>query len=462
MRTLFFVINSGFVSKNVLRTDVLRLVEAEKDLRIVIIVPNDRVKEYRALFESDTVCIEGVLGDATTFMERLWIKFMNNAVETDTLRIQRGGGPLSPRASYAKRCYSWFARLVFNNAFGRILLRTIDMYFGSGRDVCQLFGKHEPVLVFVANIFSSLDMRILREARRRGISTVGMVKSWDNITSKGLIRQLPNWMIVHTHIMKEELVKYADMPATHIFVSGVPQYDMYFRPETLSREAFCRKFNLDPSRRIVLLLEPGLKLAPHGHDIWDMLERSAERGEFPADVQILVSIHPAYRAREDLMPRFKHLHFVRLGYRLIEDNYKTWEFSEEAASDLMHAVRWSDVVITTFSTMNIEAAIFDKPIINIAFDGYQKLPYNRSVAQYRDYAHLQPIVSSGGVRIVTDETELLEEIARSLKDPAWGREGRARIVDVECVFSDGRSSERIARFILDCVKISDSAGRHKS
>jgi len=451
MKTIFLVIYSGFISKNLLRTDVLRLLGNKQDVRVVLIVSKSREEEYRSLFGSEHVLVEGVESDTTTFLERLWIKFTNNVIETDTLRIQRGGGPLSPRMGLIKRLIAFLSRTTLNNSLGHALLRKIDMLFGGRQEIRALFDTYRPSLVFVANLFSVLDIEVLREAKSRSVYTVGMIKSWDNVTSKGLVRQLPNKVIVHTEIMREEMHRFADMKYEDIFVSGVPQYDMYFAPDRMSREEFFKKFSLDPYKRLILLLEPGLKLAPHGHEIWDIVEKALERKQLPEDVQVLVSIHPAYKAREDLIPRHKKLTFVRFGYRLVEGNYKTWEFSEDAAADLMRAVRHSDLVLTTFSTMNIEASIFDKPIINIAFEGYQKLPYQKSIAQYKDYTHLQPIVRSGGVKIANSKEELIAQMNELLANPAWGSAGRSDIVDKECVYRDGKSSERLVKFVLGHV-----------
>lgn len=451
MKTIFLVIYSGFISKNLLRTDVLRLLGNKKDVRVILIVSKSREEEYRAQFGSEHIIVEGVESDTTTFVERLWIKFTNNVIETETLRIQRGGGPLSPRMGLLKRLIAYVSRTILGNPKGRRLLRAIDMRFGGRQEIRALFDRYSPNLVFVANLFSVLDIEVLREAKSRRIKTLGMIKSWDNITSKGLVRQLPDKVIVHTAIMREEMLRYADMKSEHIFVSGVPQYDIYFSPDSVSREEFFKKFSLDPNKRLILLLEPGLKLAPHGHEIWDIVEKALEQKKLPEDVQVLVSIHPAYKAREDLIPKHKKLTFVRFGYRLVEGNYKTWEFSEDAAADLMRAVRHSNLVLTTFSTMNIEASIFDKPIINIAFDGYQTLAYQKSIAQYKDYTHLQPIVRSGGVRMAQNREELIAQMNELLKHPEWGSSGRRDIVDKECVYRDGKSSERLVRFVLEHV-----------
>jgi CDP-glycerol glycerophosphotransferase (TagB/SpsB family) len=119
---------------------------------------------------------------------------------------------------------------------------------------------------------------------------------------------------------------------------------------------------------------------------------------------------------------------------------------EHLANSLYHAA----VVITTTSTISIDAARFDKPIINMAFDGWEKRPFHKSVRRKftRHHAHYQPIVKSGGVYIVNTFDEMPAAINRYLEHPEYEQEGRARIVREQCQFTDGKSGERIGKALL--------------
>src|SRR3989344_3798332 len=48
------------------------------------------------------------------------------------------------------------------------------------------FDKYQPDLIFATDVFNIDDVHFLAEAHHRDIATVGMVRSWDNITNKGL------------------------------------------------------------------------------------------------------------------------------------------------------------------------------------------------------------------------------------------------------------------------------------
>lgn len=449
MKTLFVSIYDSAIAANILRAGVLdELLKQNSDVHVVIIADTVRAEEYRRLFGSDRVTVEEVERDTSSRFEQLWVSFVWHTVSSDTLSIQLCGGPLSPKRRWWVRVATYILRFIFGNVPGRYLLRWLDGVMFRRRPYAALFNRYHPDAVFATNVYAQLDVDLLREAKRCVTPTIGMVKSWDNITSRGLIRQHPERWVVQTNIMRNDLQNYADAISDSIAVSGVPKYDMYFLPDNEERISFWKRYGVDGSKKVILYLEPGIQLAPHGHEIWPMLDEFISKGKIHEAVDLFISVHPAYRIREDIAQTLTHAKVVRFGYRLQEKSTKSWEFSKEAMRDLMRSVRYCDLVITSASTMNIESSIFDKPIINIAFDGTRSLPYQESIRQYYDYSHLKPIVHSGGVKVAHSPGELLEQINFLLAHPEWGREGRRHIVGDQCVYEDGKAAERIAKAVL--------------
>ncbi len=447
--TIFIAIYDSLLANSILRTDVVpTLLERNKDLRVVVLADKSRVEEYKKIFNTDRVVVEGVDVNPMSNFERRWASFIWHTVSSATLTIQLYGGPLSPRRNFLNRTATYALRFIFGNVVGRALLRTIDFHLFRTEPYATLFETYKPTAVFAANVYAPLDTEVIREAKRRAIPTIGMVKSWDNVTSRGLIRALPDECISQSYLVREQLHAFADLPLEKTTVSGVPQYDIYFRPDDEERVSFWKRFGIDGTRKVILFLEPGLKLSPHGYEVWQMLDTYIENKGTEEPVEAFISVHPAYPYNTEAAEKLKHAKIVRFGYQLKGGAHKTWEFSKDAYADLMRVVRYCDLVITTASTMNIESSIFDKPVINIAFDGTKKLPYNESVRQYYDYSHLLPIVQSGGVKVAYSKEELFENIDLLLKHPEWGREGRRKIVEEQCVYIDGRSAERIATAIL--------------
>ena len=91
-------------------------------------------------------------------------------------------------------------------------------------------------------------------------------------------------------------------------------------------------------------------------------------------------------------------------------------------------------------------------MVNIGFDANLDPDFNRSVKRHFQYSHYLDIVKSNGVKIANSEQELGEFINRYLNDPTLESTGRNLIVDNQCSFRDGKSSERLLRYIIDFTK----------
>ena len=109
-------------------------------------------------------------------------------------------------------------------------------------------------------------------------------------------------------------------------------------------------------------------------------------------------------------------------------------------------------MVTSFSTVMLEACIFDKPVVNVAFSRYSERmgqPYT-AVA---NYAHLKRILAAGGTRTATTPAELLERVTAYLRSPEMDAEGRARIREQECGPYPGTAGRRIGDHLLHLAEV---------
>ena len=90
-------------------------------------------------------------------------------------------------------------------------------------------------------------------ARRLGIPTAVCVGSWDHLSSKALIRDQPDELLVWNPTQQREAITMHGVSPDRIRVTGAQCFDHWFnRQPTLAREAFCRKVGLDQSKPYVL------------------------------------------------------------------------------------------------------------------------------------------------------------------------------------------------------------------
>src|SRR6185295_11172201 len=99
----------------------------------------------------------------------------------------------------------------------------------------------------------SSQIDYLRAARSLGVPTALCVWSWDHLSSKALIREMPDRVFVWNDTQKREAQTLHRIPAGQIVVTGAQCFDKWFdRAPSRDRETFCRQIGLPADRPILL------------------------------------------------------------------------------------------------------------------------------------------------------------------------------------------------------------------
>jgi hypothetical protein len=106
-------------------------------------------------------------------------------------------------------------------------------------------------------------LEYLKAARRLGIRTGICVASWDNLTSKGLLRFVPERVFVWNETQRKEAVELHGAPEDRVVATGAARFDSWFtrRPSTSPLE-FLDKVGLDAERPYLLYLCSSRFIAP--------------------------------------------------------------------------------------------------------------------------------------------------------------------------------------------------------
>jgi hypothetical protein len=317
----------------------------------------------------------------------------------------------------------------------------------------RLFDEVRPVLVIAANpglVFS--EVPLLRTARRRRVPSMAVDPSWDNFTNKLIpVRQVDR-LVVWNDIIKQQAVTLHGYRPDTITVAGAPQFDVHFRREARTpRDEFFRRIGADPSRKLITLTTtPRALYAHHGH-VLRALVHAMDRGELPCPAQILVRLHP----RDDVDA---YREFAGTPHVMVEKPFRdTVTVADGLSVDVMpehqrhlgDTLCYSDVVVNVASTISIEACIFDTPVVNICFDERDDTEYVRSARRYYSFTHYVNITARDAVRVARSPAEMVQWVARYLKEPALDAAGRAQVVLDQCQFTDGQSSARVAAAVLN-------------
>jgi CDP-glycerol glycerophosphotransferase (TagB/SpsB family) len=112
-------------------------------------------------------------------------------------------------------------------------------------------------------------------------------------------------------------------------------------------------------------------------------------------------------------------------------------------SSLAHA----DGCLNIASTLSLDAAILDRPVICLDFTTEPQSPRDMLYAEY-GAEHYAPLVASGGIRLAHSWEELLDLMTAAIDAPARDRHLRERMVEDECGPVDGHAAERVARTLI--------------
>jgi hypothetical protein len=447
LKTIFLIVDSGMAIRNIVRTDAFAVLRACSNLRIVIFSPltdEDFKKEAggeNVFFEPLQKWKPGPLVKTLrSFRKDIW----SEKHDLTRFREKRSSGKGALGRAFV---YTFLSRDRSERRIDRALekLEALEWKLTPelGREYLE---KYQPDLVLFSTVYSK-DLSVELGARQRGITTCAYVVSWDNPTTKGPFPFRCDRAIVWNNIMRDELVAYHGFAPEHVCVSGPPQFDIYAqRSALLSRQEFFKKWSLDPAKKLITYTTGTVSLLPFDHEIIEMFY-ARMHAAFKQPCQLLVRLHP----KDDPSVYKKFENKPDLVLQMPGRKGKTddsWNPSRADMLDLAETLAHSDVQVNIASTITIEAACFDIPIVNVAFDGYQQLPYEKSCRRIYDFNHYKKIVATGGAPITQDLESTIAQIQEYLDNPRLHAEGRARIVSEQCYKFDGRAGERIGNYLV--------------
>ncbi len=434
MKTIFISSFHVLISRNILSAPFFDFLRQEKNVQVVLLVPEHKKVFFQREFARGNIIVEGIKRRALRRDAYL------NDLALASLRT------ISTRIRGQKRIgwIFWYTRFLF---FWAPLIRpwyqSIYSFFTPHDTFTEVLSRYKPDLVFATDVLSGLDPRLMLDAKRRNIPVVGMVRSWDNLTTKGLLPVIPDILVVNNLLLKDEAVKYHHIPQNQIKVVGIPHYDRYAeRRPVSSREQFYQRIGADFSKKLVLLAPLGDRFFTRNTFDRDTIEIISRM--IPESYQLLVRLPPADNVNLDGYKPSPNVIFDRPGVRFENDpNFKKSEMHIKDDSHLIDSLYYCDAVVAVSTTLTIDAAVFDRPLLIIGFDTKDRRIVRGSAARLLEYNHIQYLLKNSGIKVARDPEELQVFLAQYLEDSSRDREGRERLVEDQCYKVDGNSSRRL-------------------
>ncbi|MBX4211218.1 MAG: hypothetical protein KW806_00235 [Candidatus Yanofskybacteria bacterium] len=456
MKTLFITAFNPFISRNILNSDVLR--ELKKgELRIVIFALPDKVNFLEKYYGGPNVIFEGVdLEDLIrSSTSRFWHRLAFLIENTQYVRDQRKEQLEKNKTFAGYLNYFWISlvsEILSRLPFIPRLYRHLDFKYVRRGVLQEQYQQYQPSLLFSTDIFGEYDIVFMRDARQNGVPIIGMVRSWDNPTTKGIVRLMPDQIIVNGKIAKEELHRIHGASWDTISVVGLPQFDQWLSGPTISREDFFSGIGADSSKRLILFAPAGSILSDTDWQTAEIIKKAMDAKKLPSDLQILVRNHPHHPADFSKFSGDNRFIFEIPGQKIAALTERQAELSPDDNSHLRNSVYYSDLVMYVATSLGLDSCVYDKPQILISFDGWEQRPYIRSVRRYNQEDCLGNLVKTGGTAVAYSEQQLLHYMNEYLENPKKDHEGRQRIIETQMHILDGQAGKRCAEIILTMLQ----------
>lgn len=437
-KTIFITSFHVLVSRNILSSPFLALLE-KAGWRVVVIMPQKKQEYFEREFGGANVLIEGVenrLNRLDGFFRDLALA----AIKTKSLRLMRQRGMGIERPLMQKLLF--FAPAI------RPLIPFLYRLIMPAHSFHDLFLKYKPDLIFSTDVFSSNDCRLMREAVVHGVPTLGMIRSWDNLTTKGGFRVISERLVAHNEIASDEAAKFHGINPAIITKIGVPHYDRYLQGATVPRAEFLESLGLSTDGRYIVYAPIGDRIMKVGERVqqstFDKDAIEALDKTLPTGIALIVRLPPTDTVtvgRSLFSPR---VIFQEPGVRFGEGvtAVRGSEMSRADDNLLLNTLYHASLLINPFSSLCLDALVLDRPVVVPHFD-FHPVSFVQSIKRLQEFEHFRPIMESPGVKVVNSAKELESAICDYLANSVLDHEARRFLAEKECFKLDGRSSERL-------------------
>jgi CDP-glycerol glycerophosphotransferase (TagB/SpsB family) len=230
----------------------------------------------------------------------------------------------------------------------------------------QLLKEIEPDVIVHPTVLEGLFVSdLITWGKENKVPTIYLMNSWDNPSTKAMTLGHPDWLIVWGEQSKMHANVHLKMDKERILTFGAAQFEIYRHPPSMTSEEFKKKLGIDAEAKIVLYAGSSKRVKEVQHLI--ELERAIDEGRLPP-CYIVFRPHPWRGVVEG------EVDFFSCSWKWVIMDPSMKEYYVESRKDsgkiylpdinYTHTILSAcDMLISPVSTILLEAALHDKPIL---------------------------------------------------------------------------------------------------
>lgn len=367
--------------------------------------------------------------------------------------------------------YKWRA----GNYLAREVLKRIEFYATISATM-----RHTDVVV-CSQWHKIVNAPYLKVANRHGVPVIGLQPTWDSPPPPSHFAAKFSRILGLVPEIIDDLGELG-VKKDRVLVVGHPILDHYYAEKWTESDgrAFKESLGIPPSTRLVTLFDGPLPLCHPGEDahaicnrtleVAEWLAKAIQRGAFSEKIAVMVrpwprrwqdhhnapgptpiwgEYGPDVRSRFEALIRRWPGELQLLPPRSLSLPVVGWVPTWEEDRFVARLIRSSDVVLEGGSTVAIEAAVADRPIVSFDYERLKWRPFSQKYKFKLTMLHV--IWESGATTHVDSCDELVTAVQRALKYPEEGEKARETLATRFSGPQPGQSGELIERAILDLV-----------
>jgi hypothetical protein len=301
------------------------------------------------------------------------------------------------------------------------VLRQFEQAVPRSRELQAFYAEQQPDVVLITPLvdLGSPQLDHYLGARARGLRTVLCVGSWDHLSSKSLLRAIPDLVTVWNDTQKREAVELHGVPPERIVVTGAQCYDQWFgRQPSRSREEFCEYAGLDHTRPFVLYVCSSLfkNTANEARFTERWIQQVRGSGDPTLrEAGLLIRPHPR---RLDEWQQVDLTEFKNVGF------FGDHPVDPSSKNDYFDSLFYASAVVGLNTSAFLEAAVAGKPVLSV-------LEPEISRDNQEGTIHFHYLLEVGGGLLETARSleEHVVQLSATLADPRAGIERARRFTE---------------------------------
>jgi hypothetical protein len=323
---------------------------------------------------------------------------------------------------------AWARRLPTGSrtaAAARTLLAAVERLIRPRHDALAAIEAHRPDVVVISPLIArgpsgARQTDVLKAARKLAIPTAVGVSSWDHLTTKGVIKDVPDRLLVWNAVQVDEAVRLHGIAGDRIVATGAQLFDGWFeRAPSTSRAEFTASLGLDPSEQLVLYVGSSPNITEPGREegfVRGWLR--ALRASGPPLDRLGVAIRP-HPGNND---HWASVDLSELGAAVAPRRRPEIPMSETDEALYFDSIHHAAAVVGINTSAIIESLVQRRPVLTIRATEFAETQEGT--------IHFHYLVPEGGgcVRAAADIPAHLGQLREVLADPEAEREAIERFL----------------------------------